>query len=129
MTSWDDRYRRGEYPSDPEPSPILRRYVDSFPDGPVLDVATGTGPNAVFLAQVGRRVDAIDQSRVGLQQAAAKAADRGVGDRVSWIQADVNSNGFPEERYAGITISNYRALDRFTDITEALRSGGYLFVE
>jgi len=48
---------------------------------------------------------------------------------VSWIQADINSNGFPEERYAGITIRYYRALDRFTDITEALRPGGYLFVE
>lgn len=129
MTSWDDRYRRGEYPQDPDPSPVLRHYVDAFPDGPTLDVATGTGRNALFLAAAGRTVDAIDRSRVGLRQAEAAAVDRGVNDRVNWIQADVGSYEFPRDRYAAVTISYYRAIDRFTDLKEALLTGGHLFVE
>ncbi|MFQ3320261.1 MAG: hypothetical protein ACI80F_002340, partial [Natronomonas sp.] len=35
----------------------------------------------------------------------------------------------PTDRYELITISFYRAVDRFPDIKEALVPGGYLFVE
>jgi SAM-dependent methyltransferase len=129
MGSWDDRFRTGEYPKDPDPAAVLERYVDTFPDGRALDVATGTGRNAVFLAEQGYRVDAVDQSRAGLEIARENARDRGVADRIDWIQADVPSYAFPEGVYDVITISFYRALDRLADITEALAPGGALFVE
>lgn len=126
---WNERYRSGEYPADPAPSPVLRHYVDTFPDGRALDVATGTGRNALSLAEAGFAVDAIDQSRVGLRQARRRAGERGLNGRVNWIQADVPSYEFPDERYAAITVSYYRAVDRFPDLKEALVPGGYLFVE
>ncbi|WP_136716955.1 class I SAM-dependent methyltransferase [Halorientalis salina] len=129
MTTWDDRFANGEYPQDPDPSSVLERYVETFPDGRALDIATGTGRNAVFLASEGYRVDAIDQSRAGLEIARENARERGVGDRIEWIQADVPSFGFPSETYDVITISFYRAVDRLPDIKEALRPGGVLFVE
>jgi len=126
---WDERFRRGEYPTDPEPSGVLREYVGAFPEGRALDVATGTGRNAVFLAEAGYAVDAADQSREGLSITMENAADRGVADRVNPIQADLSEFGFPENRYEVVTISFYRAVDRLPDITEALVPGGYLFVE
>lgn len=129
MTSWDERYRRGEYPAEPEPSGVLRHYVDAFPPGRALDVATGTGRNALFLAGAGYDVEAIDRSRVGLRQARESASQCGIDDRIQWLQADVPSFEFPAARYAVIAISYYRALDRFTDLKEALKPGGYLFVE
>ncbi len=129
MAGWDDRYRRGEYPSDPAPSPVLEHYVDAFPDGRALDVATGTGRNALLLAEAGYAVDAIDRSGVGLRQARERAAERGVAERIEWIQADLTDYAFPGERYAAITVSFYRAVDRFPDLKEALVDGGYLFVE
>jgi SAM-dependent methyltransferase len=129
MTSWDERFRAGAYPQDPDPSPVLREYVGEIPDGRALDVATGTGRNAVFLATTGYDVDAVDQSREGLAIARENARRRGVDDRVNWVQADVPTYGFPSERYELITVSFYRAVDRFPDITEALVPGGYLFVE
>lgn len=129
MTSWDDRFLRGLYPTEPDPSPVLRHYVEAFPDGRALDIATGTGRNALFLAEAGHTVDAIDQSRVGLRTTRERAADRAVADRLRCVQADVSTYGFPTERYAVVTISYYRAVDRFPDIKEALVPGGYLFVE
>jgi SAM-dependent methyltransferase len=129
MTTWDERFREGEYPVDADPSPLLEAYVDAFPDGPALDVATGTGRNAVFLAEAGYRVDAVDQSREGLRIARERARERGVADRLRTVQADVPTYGFPAERYAVVTVSFYRAVDRFPDIKEALAPGGYLFVE
>lgn len=129
MTSWDERFASGSYPAAPEPSPVLRHYVDAFPPGRALDVAAGTGRNALFLADAGYTVDAIDQSRVGLETIREHATERDVADRVRCIQSDVPSHAFPVESYAVITISYYRAVDRFTDLKEALEPGGYLFVE
>lgn len=129
MTDWDERFRAGEYPMDPDPSPVLRRFIDDVPTGRAIDVATGTGRNAVFLATEGFTVDAIDQSRVGLQAARENARDRSVADRVNWIQADVATYGLPVEEYDLITVSYYRVVDRLPDIKAALAPGGYLFVE
>lgn len=129
MTTWDERFREGTYPQDPDPSRVLRRYVEAFPEGRALDVATGTGRNAVFLAEEGYEVDAVDQSREGLRIARENATDRGVEARTNWIQADVPSYEFPEAAYDVVTISFYRPVDRFPDIKETLLPGGYLFVQ
>ncbi|WP_336328448.1 class I SAM-dependent methyltransferase [Halovenus sp. HT40] len=129
MTTWDERFENGEYPTNPDPSPVLRAYLPDIPDGRALDLATGTGRNAVFLADEGYTVDAIDQSRAGLRITRENAADRGVEDRIQPIQADIPTYEFPTDRYDLITISFYRAVDRFPDIKEALTEGGYLFVE
>lgn len=129
MPSWDERFRAGDYPSNPEPAAALRRYVDGLPAGLALDVATGTGRNAVFLTEAGYRVDAIDQSREGLRIARENAREREVADRLALVQADVPTFEFPTSRYDLVTISYYRAVDRFPDIKAALVDGGYLFVE
>lgn len=129
MTTWDERFRSGDYPQDPEPSPLLRAYLPALPDGRALDVATGTGRNATALAASGYAVDAVDRSREGLEIARENAARRGVADRLNLVQADVPTFGFPTERYRLVTVSFYRAVDRFPDLKEALVPGGYLFVE
>lgn len=129
MTDWDERFESGSYPQDPDPSPVLERYVSEIPNGRALDVATGTGRNAVFLANEGYEVDAVDQSREGLRLTRENAAQRGVDDNLRPIQADLTNYAFPTAEYDLVTISYYRPIDRFPDIKEALRSGGYLFVE
>lgn len=129
MPTWDERFSTGAYPTDPEPSPVLRDYVDESPDGRALDVATGTGRNALFLLESGYAVDAIDQSRVGLELTRETAREAGLADRLTPIQADVPSFEFPRDRYALVTISFYRALDRLPDVTGAIEPGGYLFME
>lgn len=129
MTDWDARFASGAYPRAPEPSPVLRSYEPSIPDGRALDVAAGTGRNAVFLAESGYAVDALDASREGLSIVRERAVERGVADRIEAIQADASAYGFPAETYELITMSFFHALDRFADLTEALVPGGYLFVE
>jgi SAM-dependent methyltransferase len=129
MTTWDERFRAGSYPSDPDPSPVLREYVDTFPAGRALDVATGTGRNAVFLAEEGYDVDAIDRSREGLRIARRNAADRGVEADCDWLQADAAEFDYPVEEYDVITISFFRTLDRLPDIKAALKPDGILFYQ
>jgi SAM-dependent methyltransferase len=129
MTDRDERFRSGQYPQDPEPSAMLRRYVDALPDGRAIDVAAGTGRNAVFLAEQGYRTDALDGSRAGLEITRERAVERGVADRLELVQADVPSYAFPTETYDLVTISFYRVIDRFADIKESLKDGGVLYVE
>ncbi|MFB6080336.1 MAG: class I SAM-dependent methyltransferase [Haloferacaceae archaeon] len=129
MTDWDERFRTGQYPTDPEPAALLERYVDALEPGRALDVAAGTGRNAVFLAERGYDVDAIDRSREGLRITRRRARDRGVADRLDCVQADVPSYAFPVERYDLVTISFYRAVDRLPDVMDALAPGGILFYE
>jgi SAM-dependent methyltransferase len=129
MTDWDERFAAGDYPRAPDPSSVLCSYEPSIPDGRALDVAAGTGRNAIFLAEAGYAVDALDASREGLRIVCERADERGIGDRIEPIQGDVATYGFPSERYALITMSFFHQLNRFADLTEALVPGGYLFVE
>ncbi|GAB7091342.1 hypothetical protein JCM18237_16130 [Halorubrum luteum] len=129
MKDWDERFASGEYPRAPEPSSVLRSYLSSIPDGRALDVAAGTGRNAVFLADSGYEVDALDASREGLRITRERSRERGAGDRLNPVQGDVATYGFPESAYELITVSFYRAIDRFPALKAALVPGGYLFVE
>jgi SAM-dependent methyltransferase len=129
MTDWDERFASGEYPREPDPSPVLRSYEPSIPDGRALDVAAGTGRNAVFLAEAGYAVDALDASREGLRIVDERAAERGIEDRIALIRGDVATYGFPSETYELIAMSFFHTRDRFADLAEALAPGGYLFVE
>ena len=129
MSSWDERFREGTYPTDPDPPTVLERYVETFPDGTALDIATGTGRLSVFLAERGYDVDAIDRSGEGLAIARRNAEERGVADRCRWIQADALSFDYPEDAYDVITIRSFRIYDRLTDVKEALAPGGVLFYQ
>jgi len=129
MTTWDERFESGTYPTNPDPSPILRDYLPEIPAGTALDVATGTGRNAVYLADSGYTVEALDQSRSGLRITRERAAERNAADRLTLVQTDLAEYDFPTDRYDLVTISFYRAVDRFPDIKDALTDGGYLFVE
>ena len=129
MTDWDERFVSGAYPRTPEPSTVLRSYEPSIPDGRALDVAAGTGRNAVFLAEQGYTVDALDASRDGLAIVRERITERGLSDNVETIQGDVSTYSFPIEAYELVTMSYFHTLDRFADLAEALVPGGYLFIE
>jgi len=127
--TWDERFRTGAYPSDPSPSPVLQSHIDATTDGRALDVACGTGRNAVFLAEQGYDVDALDQSIEGLRLTRANAENRDVGNRISLIQADAGEFEYPEDHYDVVTISYFRTLDRLGDLKSALVSDGLLFYQ
>jgi SAM-dependent methyltransferase len=128
-TDWDERFASGEYPRAPAPSPVLRAYEPSLPGGRALDVAAGTGRNAVFLADRGYDVDALDASAAGLRIVRERAAERGVADRIETIAADATTHELPAEAYDLVTMSYFHTLDRFADLVASLSPGGYLFVE
>jgi SAM-dependent methyltransferase len=85
---WDERYR-SERDGAPmwsgEPNGSLVVEVADLAPGTALDVGCGEGADAIWLAQRGWQVTALDPSRVALDRAAAAA--RRVGVAVTWVPA------------------------------------------
>lgn len=75
---WDERYTSDEYVYGTEPNEFLRAAVANVRRVGALCLGEGEGRNAVFLAQQGFEVLAVDSSAVGLQKAGRLATDRGV---------------------------------------------------
>lgn len=121
---WNERYREREPPTDP--SDLLREWVDDLPDGRALDVATGGGRNALFLADHTYEVDAIDVSEEGLEIGRERAADRGVSERIEFVRADVEEYDFPVGAYEVVMVSRYYSLNSLNALKEALAPGGVL---
>ncbi|WP_019558539.1 bifunctional 2-polyprenyl-6-hydroxyphenol methylase/3-demethylubiquinol 3-O-methyltransferase UbiG [Thioalkalivibrio sp. ALE12] len=84
---WDERYAADEYVYGTEPNDFLRTAVANVPPGKALCLGEGEGRNAVFLAQQGFEVLAVDSSAVGLQKAQRLAEDRGV--QIDTLVADL----------------------------------------
>lgn len=127
-TEWDERYRSGSYRPREYPSPLLEQFVDWLPDGRALDVATGNGRNALFLAENGYTVDALDISTEALGIAAERAEERSLP--VNWIHADYETE-LPDESYEVISGSFVRPVryDRLADLKQLLRPQGVIVYE
>lgn len=124
---WNERYRDAEFELPQAASPLLERCADWLPEGRALDVATGTGRNALFLAERGYAVDAVDVSDEALTTARDRAAARNV--TVNWIQADLDAYPLPTDAYEVIVVTFFHTLDRLPDLKEALAPGGVLLYE
>lgn len=97
---WNQRYRSGDTPWDSgRPSVELRRVLEQFPipRGRALELGCGTGTNAVYLAQQGFQVTAVDCAAPALELARAKGAAAGV--EVDWVLADVQNFGAGREPF------------------------------
>ena len=84
---WNERYSSKEYAYGTEPNTFLTANFQHLPKGRVLSMAEGEGRNAVFLAQQGYAVTAVDGSQVGLDKAQVLAETRGV--KLECICADL----------------------------------------
>jgi SAM-dependent methyltransferase len=83
---WDERHRGGDFEGD-GPNPTLVSGVTGRVTGSALELASGSGTNAVWLAQQGWRTTAVDWSPVGLANGRAKAEAAGVD--VAWLERDL----------------------------------------
>lgn len=124
---WDHRYASGDYVPRTEPTPFLLEWLDRIPVGRALDVATGTGRNAVALAEAGFEVDAIDISEVAIERARAEAAGRGL--EVNWVEADLDTDPLPGDRYDLITVMRYRNPELWPRLEAVLAPDGWILVE
>ena len=90
---WDERYSASSALWSGDPNPQLVTEAGDLAPGAALDVGCGEGADAIWLAERGWRVTAVDISSVALQRGAAHAerADADVAQHITWLQADLIS--------------------------------------
>ena len=129
--AWNQRYADAELVWSAEANRFLVEAVTALPPGRALALGAGEGRNAIWLAERGCHVTAVDFSDIGLQKARRLAEARGV--EVDWIEA--NLRGYQPERAAfdlGVLVyihlpgEERRALVRRA--ADAVAAGGTLLV-
>jgi SAM-dependent methyltransferase len=107
------------------PSAWVARWADRIPaGGRVLDVASGGGRHARFLAARGYPVEAVDRDPAALSGLAGLS---GVSTRC----ADLENGPWPYEdgRFAGVVVVNYLHRPLFPGLLAALAPEGVLIYE
>jgi tellurite methyltransferase len=143
---WESRHREAPSHASPDPAAFL---VESFPVLPrpharsrALDLACGGGRNAVWLAERGWPVVAVDYAPAALDRAAALAAARGIPATRSalralpqrfsglcLVEADLTSFPLPHSAFDLILCFHYLDRHAFPRIERALAPGGFLLYE
>lgn len=87
---WEELYGARDRIWSGRPNRALVDAVQSLPRGSALDLGSGEGGDALWLAESGWTVTALDISPTALARAAEHAAERGVpADRIRWQRADL----------------------------------------
>lgn len=128
---WDERHAARDPIEAHEPDETLVALAERLVPGRALDLATGDGRNAVWLASRGWRVTGVDFSGVALDRARAAASRAGVS--ADWRQADL-LEWQPEPRCADLVIVMFLHLPEaerrrvYGAAAEAVAPGGTLLV-
>lgn len=86
---WDERYGGSERVWSGRPNQRLVEQTADLTPGRACDIGCGEGADAIWLAEQGWEVTAMDVSRVALDRTAQHAIERGVDDRVKVGEYDV----------------------------------------
>lgn len=90
---WEERYAAAESVWSGRPNPVLVGEAAGLEPGRALEAGSGEGADAIWLAEGGWSVTAVDFSQVALDRSAAYAAARGaeVADRLTWLRQDLRA--------------------------------------
>lgn len=101
---WNDKYRSRDQLFSGAPNGVLVNEVSDLPPGQALDVGCGEGADALWLAEHGWQVTAVDVSRVALDRAATQA--EGV-TRVAWAHADLTTTAPPAGAFDLVSVQYF----------------------
>ncbi|TVQ24893.1 MAG: class I SAM-dependent methyltransferase [Spirochaetaceae bacterium] len=134
QSPWDARFAGTDYIYGTEANAWVVEALQRYPairGGRALELACGEGRNAVYLAEQGYAVTAVDSSPVGLEKTRALAQSRGVS--VKTVCADALA--WRAEEPFDLVVATWfhvapeRKQDLFRTIREAVRPGGVLIAE
>jgi SAM-dependent methyltransferase len=127
---WDTRYRASELVWGAGPNRWVAEEVTGLAPGHAVDLACGEGRNALWLAELGWTVTAVDFSAVALDKGRAEAATLPHGAAIDWVLGDAINYDAPQS--ADLVLLCYFQLEAplrrraMRHAAAALRSGGVL---
>ena len=133
--AWDERYAASELVWSATPNQFVAAELAGLTPGRALDLAAGEGRNALWLADHGWHVTAVDFSRVALEKGLAlqERHERGRDLDIDWVRADALTfePGPPPFDLALLAYLQLSADERREAVRRAfltLRPGGTLFL-
>lgn len=131
---WEERYQSVPAVWSRRPNGVLVAEVAGLAPGSALDVGCGEGADAIWLAEQGWQVLAVDWAETALRRGADEAAVRGGGiaRRIGWQAVDVTS-WRPDAAYDLVT-SSFLHIPRnerdplFVRLAAAVAPGGTLLL-
>ena len=129
LRGWNERYRSGERPAEDieaAPTPLVIETAKKLTPGTALDLACGAGRNALWLAEHGWKVTAVDGAQAAIEIVRRQASERGV--TVDARVANLENNEYQIEPSAWdlIVMSYYLQRDLFEPAKRGLKPGGTL---
>ncbi len=129
---WNKRYDNEDYAYGTKANDFLVTMVNRLPTGKILCLAEGEGRNAVWLAELGNDVTAVDSSDIGLQKADTLAKARGV--EITTLHADLADYNIGTQQWdAIISIFCHLPHDLQQDVhrrcVKGLRDNGMFLLE
>lgn len=129
IDGWEERYRsRARVVEDfyAEPTALLAQTAQTLPPGKALDLACGTGRNALWLAEHGWKVTAVDGATAAIELLRRGACLRGV--TVDTRVADIEKHEYRIEKdyWDLIAICYYLQRDLFEPAKRGVAPGGIL---
>ncbi len=129
---WDERYSKDEYAYGTEPNEFLVQFCDSIPKGKVLCLAEGEGRNAVYLAEQGYHVLAVDASRPGIEKAQRLASMKNV--HIDTVVEDLKEFQIEEGEFDAIVsifchLPPELRIKVHQQVVKGLKPGGVLLLE
>ena len=144
QSDWDAKHGQAANEAAEAPAGILTELWPLLPAGAALDLACGRGRNALFLAEHGRHVTAVDWSGAALDILEERAKSLGIPVRrmqridearpltraaIDLVQADLEAVVLSANRYSLIVCVRYLQRSLFPQICRALCPAGILLFE
>ncbi|MAG92960.1 MAG: hypothetical protein CMJ48_04335 [Planctomycetaceae bacterium] len=125
---WNHKYIAKPPPTELDPDDWLTANAKLRGANRALDLACGLGHNAIWLAQQGWTVDAVDISTVGLSFAREFAARQRT--EVNWIEDDLDTYESPPDTYDLVVVTRFLDREQLPRLIEStLKPGGVLIYQ
>ena len=111
------------------PARWLTMHSHMLGGGDALDVACGRGRHALWLAEQGCRVTAIDRDADALRELAEEMRRRGLSIGMRLVDLEGGSGVLPADAFDAIVVVHYLHRPLFPQLLAALRPGGVLIYE
>src|SRR5579864_7636235 len=129
IQGWDARYRSGERRAedlDAAPTPLLVESAEGLVPGQALDLACGTGRNALWLAKQGWNVTAVDGSSAAVEILGSRASQLGLALDTRIADLEKFEYEIEPSRWNLIAMCYYLQRDLFEPAKQGVTPGGIL---
>jgi SAM-dependent methyltransferase len=130
IEDWNQRYRSGEQVFE-NPAPLVVQFAGGLTPGRALDLAAGAGRNALYLAEHGWDVTAVDGSPVAIDLLLGRARERNLlMDAIDAKVADLEAGEFevPPQSFNLVLSCYFLQRSLIPVMKSALTPGGLLIM-